>query len=63
LACPECGSDENTGWSEETLYDGLNLPEHETGITQTKGSLLGNKNFICIVTVVVVIAIVLVYIF
>ena len=26
-ACPECGSDEQTGWSENTLYDGLDLPE------------------------------------
>ena len=27
LACPECGSDERTGWSEDTIYDGLDLPE------------------------------------
>ena len=26
-ACPECGSDEETGWSEDTDYDGLDLPE------------------------------------
>jgi len=26
-ACPECGSDEQTGWSEETKADGLDLPE------------------------------------
>jgi hypothetical protein len=26
-ACPECGSDEETGWSSETLYDGLDLPD------------------------------------
>ena len=26
-ACPECGSDENTGWSEATNYDGLDLPD------------------------------------
>jgi hypothetical protein len=25
LACPECGSDEQTGWSENTVYDGLDL--------------------------------------
>jgi hypothetical protein len=30
-ACPECGSDDETGWSEETLYDGLDLPGGETG--------------------------------
>ncbi len=26
-SCPECGSDERTGWSEDTLYDGLDLPD------------------------------------
>jgi hypothetical protein len=25
--CPECGSDDETGWSEDTLYDGLDLPD------------------------------------
>jgi len=26
-ACPECGSDEQTGWSEESHADGLDLPD------------------------------------
>ena len=26
-ACPECGSDEQTGWSETARTDGLGLPE------------------------------------
>ena len=26
-ACPGCGSCDETGWSEETLYDGLDLPD------------------------------------
>jgi zinc ribbon protein len=26
-ACPECGSDEQTGWSEESRVDGLDLPD------------------------------------
>ena len=26
-ACPECGSDEKTGWSEEAASSGLDLPE------------------------------------
>jgi hypothetical protein len=26
-ACPECGSDEETGWSEQACYDGLDLPD------------------------------------
>ena len=28
-ACPECGSDESTGWSEGARYDSLDLPDHE----------------------------------
>ena len=26
-ACPECGSDEQTGWSQEARASGLDLPE------------------------------------
>ena len=26
-ACPECGSDDKTGWSEEAATTGLNLPD------------------------------------
>jgi len=29
LACPECGADELTGWREQNIYDGLDLPETE----------------------------------
>jgi len=25
-ACPDCGSDERTGWSQNTYLDGLDLP-------------------------------------
>jgi uncharacterized membrane protein YvbJ len=28
-ACPECGSDEKTGWSEETSYDEADIPNDE----------------------------------
>ena len=28
-ACPECGADERTGWDEESVYDGLDLPDPE----------------------------------
>jgi hypothetical protein len=28
-ACPECGSDDQTGWSEEASADGLDLPNEE----------------------------------
>jgi len=28
-ACPECGSDEKTGWSERAYADNLGLPDEE----------------------------------
>jgi hypothetical protein len=28
-ACPHCGADERTGWSEETYLDGVDLPGEE----------------------------------
>ena len=28
-ACPECGSCEQTGWSERAAHDGLGLPDEE----------------------------------
>ncbi len=28
-ACPECGSDERTGWSDQARYDALDLPDQE----------------------------------
>jgi predicted nucleic acid-binding Zn ribbon protein len=28
-ACPGCGADERTGWAEQDIYDGLDLPEDE----------------------------------
>ena len=28
-ACPHCGADETTGWSEAARYDDLNLPDQE----------------------------------
>ena len=28
-ACPECGADENTGWSEEARYQDLDVPTED----------------------------------
>ena len=28
-ACPECGADEQTGWSEAARTDGLDLPDED----------------------------------
>jgi hypothetical protein len=40
-SCPECGSDERTGWSEDTYLDGISLPggddDEEDEPTPAKG--------------------------
>lgn len=38
--CPECGSDENTGWSEDTYLDGVSLPGEDDG--SEPGAPVGN---------------------
>jgi hypothetical protein len=30
-ACPGCGADERTGWRENSIYDGLDLPDEAFG--------------------------------
>jgi len=37
-ACPECGADERTGWAEQSLYDGLDLPEDDDEHELSDGS-------------------------
>lgn len=45
-ACLECGSDENTGWSEETIYDGLGLHgDDERANARPSVSLFQNRYF------------------
>lgn len=62
LACPECGSDEDTGWSEDTMYDGLDLPEAETSDTRSKTFLFQNKYFLYIVVVLALFAFLWLYV-
>ena len=38
MACPDCGSDEQTGWSEDVIYDGLDLSDPEADEEKTSGS-------------------------
>ncbi len=59
--CPECGSDEETGWSENTMYDGIDLPDINESNVQTSGSILHNKLFLCIVAVLTILAIIWLY--
>ena len=37
-ACPECGADERTGWDEQSIYDGLDLPDDEDERAQANRS-------------------------
>ncbi len=60
-ACQECGSDENTGWSEDTMYDGLDLPEIETLSEPPLSSLFQNKYFMCIVAIVALLVFLWIY--
>ncbi|HWC61569.1 MAG TPA: zinc-ribbon domain-containing protein [Verrucomicrobiae bacterium] len=44
-ACPECGADENTGWSEETHTAGLDLPDEDFNYEEfVKREFGGGKN-------------------
>jgi hypothetical protein len=62
LACPECGSDKDTGWSEDTMYDGIDLPEAETSNTRSATSLFQNKYFLYVVAILVILAFLWIYV-
>lgn len=42
-ACPECGADERTGWREQSIYDGLDLPDEDDSEASSKRSHSGVK--------------------
>ena len=61
-ACPECGSDDETGWSEDTMYDGLGLeffdePEPE------KPSFFMNRGVIMAIALIALVAFLVFYLF
>ncbi len=56
LSCPECGSDEETGWSEDTMYDGLDLPAFEETGENTSKSLFQNKFLLYVVAIMTILA-------
>lgn len=56
LACPECGSDEKTGWSDDTMYDGLDLPNLEESETQSSKSIFNNEYILYVVSFLVILA-------
>lgn len=36
-ACPGCGADERTGWREQSIYDGLDLPDENSDGSHRRG--------------------------
>jgi ribosomal protein L32 len=42
-ACPECGADEETGWSERTYLDGIDIPD-EGAYEETLESEFGSPS-------------------
>lgn len=55
LACPECGSDRETGWSEEAQYVHL-LPDKGDGETDASRSMTGQKYSMAAIALVVAVA-------
>lgn len=41
VACDSCGSCSETGWNEDSLYDGLELPEEESLGPRRENRVLG----------------------
>ncbi|MGR3318626.1 MAG: zinc-ribbon domain-containing protein [Candidatus Anammoxibacter sp.] len=60
IVCSECGSDENTGWSDETMYDGLDLPDIDDS-AESSMSIFQNRYVLYIVVSFTILAFVLFY--
>jgi hypothetical protein len=45
-SCLNCGSDDESGWSEDTLYDGLDLPESSDEYIQFEKRKKNSRIFI-----------------
>ncbi len=61
-SCPDCGSDDNTGWSEDTMYDGLDLPVLDESDTDARTSMLQSKFLYYIVAIFTIVAFIMFYI-
>jgi uncharacterized membrane protein YvbJ len=70
LACPGCGSDYDTGWNEESQYDGLDLPTEEFDYEEftkrefgnnPKPTGLSNRKWLVMILMSIVTAIVLIF--
>ncbi|MCP4425709.1 MAG: zinc ribbon domain-containing protein [Chloroflexi bacterium] len=54
-ACPECGSDDETGWSEDTAYDGLYLDDDEP-LPESGWFSTGSKTVVTGLAIIIVVA-------
>lgn len=56
LACPHCGADDETGWSEDAEYDGVDLPaadESSDDVAPARSSRILTVGFVFVVTALV----------
>ncbi|MDR0306327.1 MAG: zinc ribbon domain-containing protein [Chitinispirillales bacterium] len=44
-ACPSCGSDERTGWSQNTYLDGIDLPGLDDDYDELRANEFSSKKF------------------
>ena len=69
VVCPECGSDEKTGWSDEAATGGLDLPDDDFNYEEfverefNPKPKPGNVHWVWWVTAVLLLAIFLVFFF
>ncbi len=60
LACPECGSDHETGWSQDVMYDDLDLPDPPQSVEQLDrdhAAQQSRRRFWCTLVVILVLLI------
>ncbi|MFH2000109.1 MAG: zinc-ribbon domain-containing protein [Planctomycetota bacterium] len=55
LACPECGADDQTGWSEDTLYDGTGIEFFDEPEPEEGASLFMNNKFLIIIAFIAIV--------
>ncbi|MGB0766772.1 MAG: hypothetical protein ACPGYV_03580 [Phycisphaeraceae bacterium] len=60
LACPGCGADDETGWSEDAEYDGVDLPDEAFG--QPPGPTRQGSPMFTAVTIGLIVVIVVVWV-
>lgn len=69
-ACPACGSDEKTGWSDDTVYDATEIPDdkefdyreflEKEGLAKSKWT--PRNVFLIVVTIIVIAVIAIVFV-